>query len=168
LSRPYVADYINSAIRKVTPAGVVTTVVGMSSIFGITIDGAGNLYCAQYAQQIVSKYSTTGVYSIIAGQVNTSGTTDGNGAAARFNFPAGITIDGAGNLYVSETFNNRVRKITATGDVTTIAGSTVGFADGIGSAAQFNKAIAVCGDFINKFLYIADLGNNKIRKINLD
>jgi IPT/TIG domain/NHL repeat len=164
----YVADYINSAIRKVTPAGVVTTVVGMSSIFGITIDGAGNLYCAQYAQQIVSKYSTTGVYSIIAGQVNTSGTTDGNGAAARFNFPAGITIDGAGNLYVSETFNNRVRKITATGDVTTIAGSTVGFADGIGSAAQFNKAIAVCGDFINKFLYIADLGNNKIRKINLD
>jgi hypothetical protein len=164
----YVADYINSSLRKITPAGVVTTLTSITNIFGVTVDASGNLYCAQYGNHVVSKYSSTGVYSVIAGMAGTSGTTDGTGAAARFNFPAGITIDGNGNLYVTETFNNRIRKITAAGVVTTIAGNTSGFADGIGTAALFDAPIAVTGDFASDFIYIADFGNNKIRKVNIE
>lgn len=164
----YVADYINSALRKVTPAGVVTTLTSASNIFGVTADAAGNIYCAQYGTHIVSKYSTANVYSVIAGQATSSGTTDGTGAAARFNFPAGITIDASGNLYVTETVNNRIRKITPAGVVTTIAGSTAGNADGVGITALFDAPIAVTGDFANGFLYIADFNNSKIRKVLIE
>ncbi|MEQ1676073.1 MAG: IPT/TIG domain-containing protein [Chitinophagaceae bacterium] len=164
----YVADYINSALRKVTPAGVVTTLTTISNIFGVTIDAAGNLYCAEYGSHVVSKYSTANVYSVIAGQTGSGGTTDGTGAAARFNFPAGITIDATGNLYVTETVNNRIRKITPAGVVTTIAGSTAGNADGFGVTALFDAPIAVTGDFTNGFLYIADFNNGKIRKILIE
>ncbi len=164
----YVADYINNALRKITPTGVVTTLLSVTSLFGVTSDAAGNIYCAQYVHQIVSKYSSTGVYSVIAGLAGTSGTADGTGAAARFNFPAGITIDASGNLYVTETFNHRIRKITSAGVVTTIAGSTPGFADGVSTAARFDTPIGVCGDFMNNFIYVVDLGNNKIRKVNIE
>jgi sugar lactone lactonase YvrE len=164
----YVADYINSALRKITPAGIVTTLTSVTNIFGVTIDAAGNLYCAQYGHQVVSKYSSTGVYSVIAGQAGTSGIADGTGIAATFNFPAGITIDAGGNLYVTEIFNNRIRKITSSGVVTTIAGNTAGYADGVGNAALFNLPIAVSGDFTNNFIYIADFDNNKIRKVNIE
>lgn len=164
----YVADYINSALRKITAAGVVSTLSSITNIFGITIDASGNVYCAQYGHHVVSKYSSTGVYSIIAGQAGSSGTDDGTGTAAKFNFPAGITIDANGNLYVTETFNNRIRKITQAGLVSTIAGSTSGFADGTGSAAMFNLPIAICGDFVNSSLYIADFDNNKLRKVIIE
>lgn len=164
----YVADYINSALRKITAAGVVTTLTSVSNIFGVTVDATGNIYCAQYGSQLVSKYSSTGVYSIIAGQGGISGTIDGTGAAATFNFPAGITVDATGNLYITETFNNRVRKITNTGVVTTIAGANAGFADGIGGAALFDAPIAVIGDLPNNTLYIADFNNNKLRKVVIE
>jgi len=163
----YVADYINNALRKVTPAGVVTTLAPITSLFGVVADAAGNIYCAQYGQHIVSKYSSTGVYSVIAG-TNSGGTTDGIGTAARFNFPAGITVDASGNLYITETINHRIRKITSAGVVTTIAGNTAGYADGIGSASLFNTPIAICGDFTSNFAYVVDFANNKIRKVNIE
>lgn len=163
----YVADYINSLLRKVTPAGVVTTLAPITNIFGVCVDAAGNIYCAQYGQHIVSKYSAAGAYSVIAG-TTTSGTADGTGTAARFNFPAGITVDGSGNLYVTETINHRIRKITPAGVVTTIAGSTAGYADGIGAAGLFNTPIAITGDFANSLAYVADFANNKIRTVNIE
>lgn len=164
----YVADYINGALRKVTPAGVVTTLTAIPNLFGVAADAAGNIYCAEYGTHQVSKYSSTGVYSVIAGMGGSGGTTDGIGTAARFNFPAGITVDAAGNLYVTETINNRIRKITSGGVVTTIAGNTSGYADGIGNAALFDTPIAVSGDLPNNSLYIADFNNHKIRKIVIE
>lgn len=164
----YVADYINSALRKVTPAGVVSTLTSVTNIFGVAIDATGNLYCAQYGNQIVSKYSSTGVYSVIAGQAGTGGAADGAGTAATFNFPAGITIDANGNLYVTEIFNYRLRKITSSGVVTTLSGTTSGYIDGVGTSARYDSPIAVCPDFTNGFLYIADFNNNKIRKVVIE
>jgi len=164
----YVADYINGALRKVTPAGVVTTLTGVPYIFGVAVDGAGNIYCAEYGNHQVSKYSSSGAYSVIAGQSGTVGTADGTGSAARFYYPAGITVDANGNLYVSETLNNRVRKITAAGVVTTIAGSAAGYTDGEGASASFDSPIAIANDLPNNLLYIADFNNNRIRKIIIE
>ncbi len=164
----FVADYINGALRKVTPAGVVTTLTAIPNLFGVAVDATGNVYCAEYGTHIVSKYSAAGVYAVIAGLAGTGGTTDGTGNAARFNFPAGITVDAGGNLYVTETINNRIRKITSAGVVTTIAGSSSGYVDGVGSAAMFNLPVAVTGDFASHFIYIADFNNNKIRKVNIE
>jgi streptogramin lyase len=164
----YVADYINGALRKVTPAGIVTTLTAVPNIFGVAVDGSGNVYCAEYGNQQVSKYSSVGVYSVIAGTAGTSGNTDATAAAARFNFPAGITVDASGNLYVTETFNHRIRKITAAGVVTTLTGNAAGFADGIGNAALFDAPIAVTGDLLNNTIYVADFNNNKIRKIIIE
>jgi hypothetical protein len=161
----YVADYINGLIKKVTAAGVVTTFINSGQVFGLTFDAAGNLYYTTYSFQQVMKYSTTAVISVVAGQSGTSGTADGTGTAATFNFPSGIIADGSGNLYVCDAFNNRIRKITAAGVVTTFAGSTGGASDGIGTAAGFNIPIALCGDFANNAIYIADFDNHRVRKI---
>lgn len=163
----YVADYGNQKIRKITPAGVVTTAVTGYLAFGIAINGS-NIYFTNYFQNrvfVVAEGSTTPV--LVAGDI-TPGTTDGTGAAARFNTPAGITIDGSGNLYITETVNNRIRKITSTNVVTTLAGSTVGNTDGSGATALFDLPIAVAGDFSSGVLYIADFNNNKIRRVIIE
>ncbi len=164
----YVADYINGLIRKVTPAGVVTTLLNSGQVFGLTFDAVGNLYYTTYSFHQVMKYSTTAVVSVVAGQSGTGGTTDGTGQAARFYFPAGIIADGNGNLYVCDAFNHRIRKITADGVVTTFAGNNMGNSDGAGTAAGFNLPIALCGDFANNAIYIADFDNHRVRKIIID
>lgn len=163
----YVADYLNGAIRKVTSAGVVTTVTNVSQVFGIAVDASGNIYFTEYGFHRVSKYSSAAVYSVIAGD-GTSGNTDATGTAARFNFPAGIVLDASGNLYVTETVNHRIRKITTAGVVTTIAGSTGGYADGAGVLAQFDAPIAAADDIANNALLIADFNNHKLRKILIE
>ncbi len=163
----FVADYINNAIKKVTPVGVVTTLYNVSQVFGIAVDAAGNLYLTEYGFHKVSKYNTAGNYSVIAGD-GTSGTADGTGTAAKFNYPAGITLDASGNLYVTETMNNRIRKITTAGVVTTLAGNTAGYSDGNGTAALFDAPIAACGDFSNNLLFIADFNNGLLRKLIID
>lgn len=163
----YVADYGNQKIRKITPAGVVTTAVTGYMCFGIAISGS-NIYFTNYFQNrvyVVAEGSNTP--SLVAGDV-APGNTDGTGAAARFNIPAGITTDGSGNLYITETGNHRIRKITSSNVVTTIAGSTLGNTDGSGTTTQFDGPIAATGDFSNGILYIADFYNNKIRKVIID
>lgn len=163
----YVADFGNQRIRKITPAGVVTTAVTGYMCFGIAVSGS-NIYFTNYFENrvfVVAEGSTTPV--LVAGDM-TPGTTDGTGAAARFNTPAGITVDESGNLYITETGNNRIRKITPTNVVTTLAGSTTGNIDGSGTTALFNAPIALAGDFSNGTLYVADFNNNKIRKTIID
>jgi sugar lactone lactonase YvrE len=164
----FVADYINHKIKKVTPAGVVTTFANVNQVFGLAFDASGNLYFTEYSYNLVSKLSPAGVYSVVAGQSGTGGDQDGNSTSASFYFPAGITVDGSGNLYVCDAFNNRIRKISSTGQVTTLAGNSSGQADGVGAAASFNTPIAICGDFVNNTLYIGDFNNHRIRKIILE
>lgn len=164
----FVADYGNQKIRKVTPAGVVTTAVNGYMCFGIGSDAANNLAFTNYFQNRVFRVSDGFNAGVLAAGDLTGGTADGTGAAARFNIPAGIAVEGSGTLYVTEIGNNRIRKITTAGVVTTIAGSTAGNADGSGSAALFSSPIAACGDFANNILYVADFENHSIRKIIIE
>jgi sugar lactone lactonase YvrE len=176
----YVADSTNNRIRKITPAGVVATLAGsntggfadgtgtaalFSSPSGVAVDGAGNLYVADAGNHRIRKIViATGVVSTLAGNTG-FGSTDGTGTAARFSSPRGVAVDGAGNLYVADYGNHRIRKIViATQEVTTLAGSSAGYADGTGTAAQFNYLHGVAVDGAGN-LYVADGSNNRIRKI---
>jgi sugar lactone lactonase YvrE len=129
---------------------------------GICADAQGNLFVADKSNNRIRKITPSGEVSTIAG--STEGYQDGVGTNAKFNFPQGICIDALGNLYVTELFNFKIRKITADGTVSTIAGSTQGFADGTGTAAQFSWLGDICIDPLGN-LFVADAGNNKIRKI---
>ena len=175
----YVTDRANHCIRKIVIAtGLVTTLAGSTSGFsdgtgtaakfaspiGISLDNTGNLYVADGGNHRIRKVViATGVVTTVAG--STQGFADGTGASARFYFPSGMTTDNRGNLYVADYANNRIRKITiATGAVTTLAGGGLGFADGIGTAAQFSGTNFIAIDNADN-LYVTDDNNNCIRKI---
>ncbi|MBL0265618.1 MAG: hypothetical protein IPQ05_17560 [Leptospiraceae bacterium] len=127
----------------------------------ITTDGT-NLYVADSGNHRIRKIViSTGVVSTLAG--NGSGNTDGTGTAALFNTPQGVTTDGT-NLYVADSNNHRIRKIViSSGVVTTLAGSSQGFLDGTGTAAQFFNPVGLTMDGTN--LYVGDTSNHRIRKI---
>jgi sugar lactone lactonase YvrE len=181
----YVADTFNKTIRKIVIAtGAVTTLAGSASDFpgftdgigpaarfnvpyGITTDGV-NLYVADSYNHTIRKIViATSAVTTLAGSAPSEGFTDGTGAAARFSLPQGITTDGT-NLYVADSGNNAIRKIViATATVTTLAGAasgSSGSADGIGPAARFNGPQGITTDGTN--LYVADSGNDTIRKIS--
>ncbi|MEI2738281.1 MAG: NHL repeat-containing protein [Chitinophagaceae bacterium] len=178
----YVPDFFNQRIRKITPAGVVTTLAGSSTTgltdgtgsaaafnhpFSAATDAAGNIYIGDYYNHAIRKITPGGVVTTIAGNGN-AGSDDGTGAAATFRQPAGLAVDGSGIIYVCDLMNNKLRKITAAGVVTTIAGgSSAGNTDGVGVSALFDRPIAICGDFTAKLLYIADFGNHRIRKMTI-
>ena len=174
----YVADTANNRIRKITPAGAVTILAGTSGGFldatgtaaqfnnpnGVAVDTAGNVYVADTTNNRIRKITAAGVVTTLAGQAS-AGTTDATGNAAQFNDPRAVAVDTAGKVYVADTTNNRIRKITAAGVVTTVAGSTAGFLDATGNAAQFNNPNGIAVD-VNGNLYVGDNGNDRIRQIN--
>jgi streptogramin lyase len=184
-SNLYVADGLNATIRKIFPDGSVTTLAGLGENFGsadgvgsqarfslpssLALDRGGNVYVADQYNHTIRKVTPSGVVTTVAGKAGDAGTLDGNGKDARFNFPVGIAIDAATNLYVADSLNHSIRKITPAGEVTTVAGSPEGNGtdDGLGNAARFNSpsGIAVAEGGI---IYVADSGNHTIRKISAD
>lgn len=152
----YVCDA--GAIRKITPEGVVSTLTVGVQGNGLDVDRAGNVYVA--AGHLIQQITPAGVVSTLAGSV--SGFADGLGAAARFNSPKDVVVDPQGNVFVADDNNYRIRKISNEGEVTTIAGGSYGFADGTGSAAQFDDIRSIAMDH-SRNLYVSD--RNRIRKI---
>lgn len=137
---------------------------GFASPTGIAVDSAGNAYVADQSSNTIRKVSPTGVTTTVAGSL-TAGFVGGIGAAARFNNPFGVAIDGNGNLYVADILNHAVRKISPGGVVSTLAGNgAAGFVNGIGSSARLNLPSSVAVDSAGN-VFVADLGNQLIRKI---
>ncbi|MBL7818650.1 MAG: putative Ig domain-containing protein [Saprospiraceae bacterium] len=175
----YVADYDNHKIRKITPAGVVTTfagsgtagstdATGISASFnnpiGVAVDASGNVYVADYSNHKIRKITPAGVVTTLAGS-GTAGSTDATGTSASFYLPMGVAVDASGNVYVGDLLNNKIRKITSAGVVTTFAGSGAqGSTDGTGTSASFKNPGYITRDASGNF-YVADNSNYKIRKI---
>ncbi|WP_156328149.1 MULTISPECIES: alkaline phosphatase PhoX [unclassified Massilia] len=133
---------------------------------GIVADSAGNLYVAEPASATIRKLTPQGVVTTLAGASNAVGYADGNGGAARFNQPTRIETDTAGNLYVTDTGNSVVRKLTASGTVLTLAGNgTCGSSDGNSTSAQFCNPKGIALDRWGN-LWIADTGNHTVRRID--
>lgn len=174
----YVADTHNNKIRKITPTGIVTTIAGstegyedgtgtdakFSSPRGIKIDTQGNIFVTDYYNHRIRKINPNGVVSTLAGSTP-PGYADGMGEDAKFSNLGGITIDSQGNLYVSDGANHKVRKITSNGQVSTLAGSTQGYANGTGTSAKFDRPYGITIDSQDN-LYVVDNFNSKIRKVS--
>ncbi|WP_010299751.1 NHL repeat-containing protein [Candidatus Odyssella thessalonicensis] len=176
----YVADFFNSRIRRITSAGVTSTLAGSSTggylegtggaaQFGtpidVAVDSSGTVYVTDTYTQRVRKITSGGVTSLLAGS-NTIGYAEGTGASARFSSPYGIAVDSSGTAYVADSDNHRIRKITSGGTTSLIAGTGIaGTAGGSGAGAQFNYPAGIDVDSSGS-LYIADSSNHLIRKID--
>ena len=161
-----VTDFNNGTIRKITTAGNVKTLPGIARLSGpqgIAIDAAGNLYVAESGNHAIRKIAPGGALTTLAGAFG-GGFADGPGSDARFFDPEGVTIDAAGNLYVCDLGNNRIRKITPAGMVSTVAGGGPGFANGTGPNARFYAPSDVTIDAAGN-LYVMDVNNHVVRKI---
>jgi trimeric autotransporter adhesin len=188
----YIADLTNARVRKVTPPTPVlqiTTLAGNGTAgydgdgglapaakvynpTGVAIDAAGNVYIADYYNHRIRKVAaTTGLITTVAG-TGLAGFAGEAGPAtnARLYYPSGIAVDPAGNFYIADSYNHRIRKVTvATGVITTVAGNGTAGSAGDGSvatAAQLNQPFAVAIDGAGN-IYIADRNNNKIRMVTL-
>lgn len=186
----YVADTDHHVIRKISPNGTVSTLAGKAPQSGnidangaaarfaighfpagITSDAAGNVYQADTHNHTIRKISPSGVVTTLAGAAGQAGYADGQGAAARFYYPKGITVDAGGNLYVADHWNLSIRKITPAGLVTTVAGhpgnlgSATSQDNGNGQAAGFELPSAITIDKLGN-LYVADKA--AVRKITVD
>ncbi len=140
-----------------------------NSPHGICIDNNGNLYVTErYGNRVRKVDFETGKVSTIAGDISAvagaAGLVNGTGTEARFNNPMDIAVDSKGNLYVAESGNNCIRKITPEGTVTTFVGGTKGYADGDLADAQFNNPFGLAIDAEDN-LYVTDRGNHRIRKV---
>jgi sugar lactone lactonase YvrE len=132
---------------------------------GIALDAAGNIYIADTYNNVIRKITPSGDVSTLAGS-GSSGNDNGVGTSASFSSPMGVAVDSSNNIYVADTGNNLIRKISPSGDVTTLAGSGFpGTADGTGTAATFYQPLGINVDSSGN-LYVADSGYNLIRKIS--
>ena len=183
----YVADIVSSRILKVSAAGVVTTLAGNGAITyagdggpatrasffnpaGVAVDGAGNVYIADSMNNRVRKVDTAGTITTVAGNGTLGFSGDGGPASsASLWAPMAVAVDSSGNLYIADSSNGRIRKVTPAGIITTVAGGAVlpiysgdgGPAVGAGIFLPGGVAVDSAGN-----LYIADIGNNRIRKVN--
>ena len=178
----YVADTSNDEIREITPSGVVTTLAGCAGQYGssdgtgstarfaypdgVAVDSTGNVYVADHADDEIRKITPSGVVTTLAGSAWQPGSSDGTGSAARFAYPVGVALDSTDNVYVADSYDNEIRKISPSGVVTTLAGSVghSGSSDGIGSAARFDLPYGVAVDSAGN-VYVADADNDEIREI---
>jgi kumamolisin len=184
----FVADFNNYSIREISLNGTnstVTTFAGSNGSSGdrngiagaarfglinaLAFDPGGNLYVADSSNDIIRKVLPNGNVTTVAGVGGTAGSTNGVGTAAEFSFPSGIVVDSTGNIFVADTNNHLIRKITISGSnytVTTLAGKAgvAGFADGTGTNATFNFPSSIAVDASGN-LYVADAQNNAIRKV---
>ena len=178
----FVADYNNHTIRKVTSAGVVTTLAGTAGSFGstdatgsaarfknpvgVTVDTGGNIFVTDQKNHTIRKVTSAGVVTTLAGTVGSFGSTDATGSAAKFYEPFGVTVDTAGNIFVADSLNLTIRKVTSAGVVTTLAGlaGSSGSTDATGSAARFSYPFGVAVDTVGN-VFVADRNNRTIRKV---
>lgn len=164
----YIADALNNSVRLINNSGAVTTLIpppaGLNDPLGVAVDANGNLFIADSGNNMVWEWSNAEL-TTVAGAPSADG-SDGMGAQARFDAPESIAADAAGNSYVADTGNSTVRKISAAGAVTTLAGSdsSLGSADGAGTNALFFAPRGVASDAAGN-LYLADTGNDTIRQI---
>lgn len=173
----YVTEYF-SRIRQISPSGDVTTFAGtgtdgyqngpaadamFNSPYGIVVAPDHTVFVTDTYNHCIRQISQ-GVVSTLAGN-GSAGLADGQGSAARFYQPRGLTLDGQGNLIVTDSGNHAIRKVTRDGTVTTLAGGTkAGYYDGNGSEALFDKPVAAAVD-ANGLIYVADLNNHVIRLV---
>ena len=181
----YVANNGNNVILKLTAQGAMSVFAGkagsdgsddgtgaaarLASPRGIAIDPAGNLYVADEGNSNIRKITPSGVVTTLAGEARQTGGNDGTSKAAHFSAPRGLAVDGAGNVYVADTDNHLIRKITPAGVVTTLAGHAGdnGKADGPGDAARFSEPRGIAVDAAGN-VYVADTGNAAVRQITPD
>jgi len=178
----YIADNANHTIRKLTPSGMVSTLAGAAGQFGsrdatgtnalfdgpsgIVLAPNGLLYVTDTGNNTIRCITTGGAVTTLAGSSGQSGATNATGSAARFNSPLGIAVDKSGTLYVADSCNHLIRKVTAAGVVTTLAGAAGvwGAVDGTNSAALFNSPAGVAVDSVGN-VFVSDSNNHAIRKI---
>jgi uncharacterized protein (TIGR03437 family) len=190
----YIADTANNRIRKVTPAGIITTVAGSgpsnsaggfsgdggpataAMLWGpsaVTVDASGTLYISDTQNNRIRKVTPAGIITTVAGSgpAGLSGSYGGDGGpatSAALSYPHGVAIDAGGNLYIADSVNNRIRKVTPAGTITTVAGTGgPGFGGdaGLAIAAQLATPLGVAIDEAGN-LFVADYGNNRIRELS--
>ncbi len=167
-----IADYQNSAIRKVTPEGVVSTLAGRHAIpsmgpVNIGVDVYGNIFVPA-SNNTILKITPSGVVSTFAGVPGQGGNLDGPGTQALFGAAMSTAVDGSGNVYVTDKLNATLRKITPNGEVSTVAGAPgqVGHQDGLGAQARFESPTGIAVDGQGT-VYVTD-GDGAIRKMTSD
>jgi trimeric autotransporter adhesin len=187
----YIVDALNNRIRKINSSGIITTVAGNGTIlggdggpatsaglfnpYGVAIDPAGQMYIADSLSHCIRKVNTSGIISTIAGTALVSGSTGDGGLAknAKLRQPYIVRLDSNGNLFVLDSFNSKVRKIDPSGVITRVAGSGKDFVDNIGFSGDGGQATSAMlyypfGLSLDNLgnIFIADTGNNCIRKVN--
>lgn len=181
----YVADTANGTIRRIAADGTVTTLAGspanrgntdgtgstatFTAPTGLALDSAGNLYVTDAQAHVVRRISPAGVVTTLAGSARVTGDADGTGAAARFNSPTGITLSPNGDLYLADSGNHTIRRLTPAGVVTTAAG-LAGVADsfdGTGTGAVLNQPTGIAAT-ADGSIYFGDVGSSLVRRLAPD
>ncbi|HEV3511650.1 MAG TPA: hypothetical protein VGS05_08080 [Candidatus Sulfotelmatobacter sp.] len=180
------ADALNNRVRKITTAGIISTIAGngtagysgdggpatsasLKTPWGVAYDAAGNLYISDRGNEVIRKVDTTGTITTFAGNGTAAFCGDGGPAtSACLNAPRGLATDGSGNLYIADGLNRRVRKVNSGGIISTVAGNGQGGFSGDGgqatSAAIGNpKGVAVRAGI----LYISNAGQSRVRNVVL-